>query len=441
MTVIVEGNRITAIGKSSRMRIPKNAHVINAGGKFMLPGFWDMHVHALRGERPDYFFRLFIGNGVTGIRDMGTTAEGFARLHQLRQEIAAGTRVGPRIIAAGRILDGARPAVPENSIPFTNAAEARQAVRFLKENGADFIKVYDGIPRDIYFEIVDEAKKLNIPFAGHIPAQVTSSEASDAGQKSLEHLGPILRSCSTLEPKMIEGRANALVKPGNKPNDLSGIPARIAARTRIELETYSEQKCQRLFARFIKNGTWQVPTLFTKKINAFVDQEVTRTDPRMKYISPATLETWKPENNLFLKYRTPEFIEVRKKLFEKEVELVGAMHRAGVNIMAGTDIPAPYMYPGFSLHDELALLVQSGMTPFEALQTATRNPTTYLNLTRDLGTIEKGKLADLILLDANPLNNIANTKRIDSVVFNGKYFSHEALQKLLADVEAIANRK
>ncbi len=440
MTVIVEGNRIKAVGKSNRIRIPKNAQVINARGKFLTPGFWDMHVHALSADRTDYFLPLFIANGVTGIRDMGTTEEGFALLSTLRQEIADGRRVGPRIIAAGRILDGAKPAVPRNSIPFSNETEARQAVRFLKLNGADFIKVYDGIPRDTYFAIVDESKKLNLPFAGHIPAQVTSFEASDAGQKSFEHLGTIIRDCSTLEPRIIEERASALVKPGNKPQDFSAIPARIAARTRIELETFSEQKCRQLFARFIKNGTWQVPTLFTKRINAFIDLEMIRNDPRMKYISPGALETWKPQNNPFFKYRTPEFIETRKKLYENEFELVGTMHRAGVRIMAGTDIPAPYMYPGFSLHDELQLLVQTGMTPFEALQAATRNPATYLNLSNDLGTIEKGKLADLILLDANPLMDINNTKRIDAVVFNGKYFSREARQKLLADVEALAGR-
>lgn len=441
MTVIVEGNRITAIGKSSKVRLPKSAKVIDARGKFLIPGFWDMHVHPIRRERADYFFPLFIANGVTGIRDMGTTEDGFAALTQLRKEIADGTRTGPRIIAAGRILDGATPAVPENSIVFTNETEARQAIRFLKQNGADFIKVYDGIPRNSYFAIVDAARKQSIPFAGHIPTEVTSFEASDAGQKSFEHLGTILRSCSTLAANILDERTNALIQPSDKPNDFSLIPRRIAARTKIELETYSEQKCRQLFARFIKNETWQVPTLLTKQRSALVDSGLFTNDVRMKYISPDTLERWKPENNLFLKYRTPEFIETRKKLYQKELELVGAMHRAGVKFMTGTDVPGPYMYPGFSLHDELALLVQTGFTAFEALQAATRNPAEYLNLLSELGTIEKGKLADLILLDANPLENIDHTKRITAVVFNGKYLSKEAREKMLADVVSRANKK
>ena len=157
-----------------------------------------MHVHVLAEERIDTFFQLFIANGVTGIRDTGTTEKGFARLAELRKEIGDGTRTGPRIVAAGRILDGANPAVPENSIPFANETEGHQAVRFLKQSGADFINVYSGIPREQYFAIIDEAKKQNIPVAGHIPMELTSFEASDVGQKTFEHLGNILGSCSTV---------------------------------------------------------------------------------------------------------------------------------------------------------------------------------------------------------------------------------------------------
>jgi len=435
MTVIITGNLISAIGKTGKIRVPKNAQVIDAAGKFLIPGLWDMHIHALRKERFDNFFQLLIANGVTGIRDMGTTAEGFANLARLRKEIADGTRIGPRIIAAGRILDGAKPSVPENSIPFSNDAEARQAVRFLKQNGADFIKVYDGIPRSSYFAIVDEAKKQNLSFAGHIPTEVTSFEASDAGQKSFEHLGTILRSCSMLAPQAIDERAEALVKPSGKPGDFSHIPARIAERTKIELETYSEQKCRELFARYIKNDTWQAPTLEVKRVLSYVDDGSFSGDPRMKYIPAAELERWKPENNFFLKYRTPEFIRVKKLLYQKEFDLVREMHRAGVKFMLGTDTPAPYTYVGFTVHDELALFAAAGFTPLEALQTATVNPAKFLGLEKSLGTVEKGKIADLVLLDANPLENIANTKKIYAVVVGGRYLSKEKLQEMLRSIE------
>ncbi len=436
MTVIITGNQISVIGKTRKVRIPKNSQIIDATGKFLIPGLWDMHVHVLGQERIDTFLQLFIANGVTGIRDMGTTEKGFAGLARLRKEIADGTRTGPRIIAAGRILDGAEPVVPENSIPFTNETEARQAVRFLKQAGADFIKIYSGIPREQYFAIIDEAKKQNIPFAGHIPWDVTSFEASDAGQKSFEHLGNILGSCSTVEPKTIDARAGALVKPSGKPGDFSHIPARIAERTKIELETYDERKCQSLFAKLAKNKTWQVPTLATKRPLSLVDDGTFFNDARMKYITAADLEDWKPENNFFLKYRTPEFIVQKKRLYQKELELTGAMHKAGVPFMTGTDIPGAYTYPGFSLHDELALFVQTGFTPLEALQAATINPAKFLGLEKSLGTVEKGKTADLVLLDANPLKIIANTKRISGVMVAGRYLSKEKLEEMLRSAEA-----
>lgn len=440
-TVLIAGNRIAAVGPTGRVRIPRGAQIIDATGKFLIPGLWDMHVHALRPERVDYFFPLFIVNGVTGIREMGTTAAGFAALRRLRQEIAAGRRTGPRIVAAGRILDGAKPVVPENSIPFSNDAEARQAVRDLKQNGADFIKVYDGIPRSSYLAIVAEAKQQKIPFAGHVPMEITSFEASDLGQKSFEHLGNILRTCSTLEPKVIDERAYVAITPGDRPNDFASIPKRIAARTRVELDTYSEQKCLRLFTRFVRNGTWQVPTLITKQVGAFVDSITSTHDPRRSYVPATVLESWKPENNVFFKYRTPEFIETRKQLYQKELELVGAMHRAGVRFMTGTDTPGVYLYPGSSLHDELALFVQNGFTALEALQAATRNPAEYLNRLNELGTVEKGKLADLVLLDANPLADINNTKKIAAVVFDGRYLSREARAKMLLEIEAVVRRK
>lgn len=435
MTVVVEGNRIKTITRAGRLRIPEDALVVDGRGKFLIPGLWDMHVHALRAERVNYFLTLFIANGVTGIRDMGTTAEGFAALPQLRHEIGSGTRTGPRIVAAGRILDGARPAVPDNSIPFASPDEARRLVRALKQGGADFIKVYDGVTRDSYFAIVDEAKRQNIPAAGHVPTPMTSFEASEAGQKSFEHLGNILRSCSTLAPSEIDEQTRKRLNPASKPNDPSAIPTRIAVRNGIELDTFSERKCRQLFARFARNKTWQVPTLIVKQSVAYVDSIMLRDDPRRKYIPRATLDSWRPENSFFLKYRTPESIEMRKRLYQKEVELVRAMHKAGVKFMAGSDIPGHYMYPGFSLHDELGLFVNAGFTNFEALLTATRNPAIYLKLSNELGTIQKGKLADLILLDGNPMKDIANTKRISAVIVNGRYLPKEALERMLAGIE------
>ncbi|MDQ3749164.1 MAG: amidohydrolase family protein [Acidobacteriota bacterium] len=433
MTVVVVGNRITAFGKAGKVRFPKNAQTIDATGKFLIPGLWDMHVHLSETKTP---FPLFIANGVLGVRHMGGNLK---QVFEWREAVRQGKLLAPRIVTCGSVVDDKNE--PEDVISALTANEGRKAVSINENQGADFIKVYDGISRDAYFALIEETKRQRIPFAGHVPIAITSFEASDAGQRSFEHLGNILRSGSTLPPNEIEQRAAALVKPSGKPGDFSHIPARIAERTKIELATYDKRKAEQLFARFVKNQTWQVPTLEDKRSLSYVDDGSFSGDPRMKYIPAAELEEWKPENSFFLKYRTPEFIRVRKLLCQKEFDLVRQMHRAEVGFLLGTDIPAAYGYTGFTVHDELALFVQAGFTPLEALQTATVNPAKFLGLEKSLGTVEKGKSADLVLLDANPLENIANTKKISAVIVNGKYLPKDSLQKMLADVEAIANKK
>ena len=431
MTVVIEGNSITKIGTTAKTKIPKNAQVIDASGKFLIPGLWDMHVH-LQEKTP---FPLFIANGVLGVRHMGGNLK---QVFEWREAVRLGKLLAPRIVTCGSVVDDKNE--PEDVISALTAEEGRKTVSINKNQGADFIKVYDGVSREAYFALVEEAKRQRIPFAGHIPVAVTSFEASDAGQRSIEHLGNILRSSSTLPANEIEQRADTLVKPSGKPGDFSHIPARIAEQTKIELATYDRRKAEQLFARFARNQTWQVPTLEIKRVLSYVDDGTFFNDSRMKYIPAAELEELKPENNFLLKYRTPEYIRVRKLLYEKEFDLVREMHRAGVGFLLGTDIPG-YGFTGFTVHDELALFVQAGFTPLEALQTATINPAKFLDLDKSLGTIEKGKLANLVLLDADPLENIANTKKISAVIINGKYLPKDSLQKMLADVEAIANKK
>lgn len=307
----------------------------------------------------------------------------------------------------------------------------------LKQRGADCVKVYDRLPRDAYFAIIDQAKRDGIPVVGHVPEAITTMEASDAGQKSIEHLGTILQGCSTIEDEL-RGLEGAPMPSGD---DFSEFPRRIAARGERMLDTYNEQKAKQLFAHLIKNQTWQVPTLVTKRALTFIDDFDRNGDERLKYIPQSEQKWWSPKQNFLLRYRTPGYIVYSKRLFQKELELVGAMHRAGVPLMTGTDLSIPYTFAGFSLHDELALFVQAGLTPIEALQAATRNPAVFLGELTSHGTIERGKIANLVLLEANPLENIRNTQRINAVFLNGRYFPKQTLQRVLADVEAAAKRK
>lgn len=427
MTVVVTGNRITGLGQTGKIRIPEGAQIVDATGKFLIPGLWDMHIHIKETERT---FPLYLANGVTGIRNTGGD---FQKLFDWREAVASGRLLGPRIVSCGPVIDGPNPANPDHAIPVSNVAEGKQAVDFLKRNGADFVKVYDDIPRDAYFAIVEEAKKLGLLFVGHIPGAVTMTEASNAGQKSVEHLGTFLEGSSTAETEL-RNWSSAPVRN----RDFSVIPARIAARGSRMLDTYSEQKAAQLLAVLVKNNTWQVPTLLAKQVNTFIDDISRIPDSHFKYVPASVREEWSPDKNFFFRYRTPEFVAYQKRLFQKEMEVVGEMNRAGVPIMAGTD-GGPYTVVGFGLHQELALLVKAGLTPMQALQAATINPAKFLGESDRLGTIEQGKIANLILLEANPLENISNTERIDTVVVNGKSFPKTVLRMMLANVEKIAN--
>lgn len=429
MTVVIAADRITAIGKAGKVRIPRGAQIIDAAGKFLIPGLWDMHAHFTETERS---FPMFIANGVLGVRNMGGKPED---LFRWRKEVAEGKLLGPRILACGPIVDGFPIVAHGPAVSVSTAAEGREMVDKLKQQGADFIKVYDNVSRDAYFAIINEAKRVGFPVVGHVPLSVTTMEASDAGQQSIEHLGTILEGCSTIENELRRLEAEPMPSGG----DFSEIPRRIAARGERMLDSYDEQKAKQLFAHLVKNHTWQVPTLVTKRALTFIDDFDRNGDERLKYIPQADQKWWSPKQNFLLRYRTPGYIVYSKRRFQKELDLVGAMHRPGVPLMTGTDLSIPYTFAGFSLHDELGLFVQAGLTPMEALQAATRNPAVFLNELSSQGTIERGKIANLVLLEANPLENIRNTQRIDAVVLDGRYLPKEALQKMLA-VEAAVKR-
>lgn len=425
MTVMIQGNRIVAVGETGRTIVPKNATVIDARGKFLIPGLWDMHVHTHNTD----FLSLYVANGVTGVRDM--FHPNLAKIHQWKHQIETGELVGPRIVASGKIVDGPKPIWPD-SIAVGNAAEGRQAVTQLKHDGADFVKVYTGLPRDAYFAIADEAKKQGMPFAGHVPLSISAVEASDAGQKSIEHLTGVLLSCSRDEAAI----RTELDKAAAESQSTASMIATLSALNVKAVQSYDTGKSAALFARFKKNGTWQCPTLTVLRVTAFLDDPGFTNDPRLKYMYPYLRAYWNPKNDFRFKGRSAKDIENSKKLYARDLEVTRAMHNAGVEFLAGTDTPNPYCFPGFGLHDELALLVEAGFTPMEALQTATINPARYLGRENELGTIEVGKLADLVLLDADPLADIHNTRTINAVVADGRLLNRDALQGILDRIEA-----
>ncbi len=427
MTVVIVGDRITEIGKSDKIKPPKDALVVDARGKFLIPGLWDMHVHEWD---KNMFFPLFIANGITGVRDMFGP---ILSIKQWRKEMEEGTTLGPRIVAAGQIVDGPKPIWP-GSLAVSNADEGRKAVMTLKQDGSDFVKVYNLLPRDAYFAIAEEAKRQGMVFAGHVPTSITAAEASDAGQKSIEHLTGILLACSAREDE-IRKEVVARSQGGIASLITSFMSDQVKA-----LDSFDDKKAARLYARFVRNKTWMSPTLTVLRSIAFIGDEDFRNDARLNYIPEYIRNSLWGQTAFGLNTRTPDTNASAKRVFQKQLEMIGAMKRAGVEFIAGTDTPNPYVFPGFSLHDELALMVQAGFTPLEALQAATRNAAKYLGRLDSSGTVEKGKLADLVLLDANPLADIGNTKQIRAVMTGGRLVEKAALDEMLAKVEA-ANRK
>ncbi len=438
MTVVISGNRITAIQKSKGATLPEGTKVVRARGKFLLPGLWDMHVHTLRqqGFYTDNFLPLFIANGVTGVREMGNSPLSTIERTTLRTQIEAGKQPGPRMFVAGPLLDG-RPSGWKSKVIVTTEQAGRAVVDSLKKAGVDFVKVYDYLPAPVYFAIAQEAKNQAIPFVGHVPGAVTAVEASNAGQKSIEHLSEMLLACSSREEYIRQERKKLLVfKPGTQ-EWLDQWNTYI----QLLLDTYSEEKAKELFELFVKNSTWQCPTLTELYVRGYFIEASQAHPDRLKYLALPIKDFWVESTQSRTKIFTSASIELLKKQYQKELQLVAAMSRAGVPLLAGSDNLNPFVVPGFSLHDELGLLVEAGLSPLEALQAATLNPAKYFEMTNSLGTVEEGKFADLLLLDANPLQDINNTKRIAAVVANGRYFSRQKLDQLLEAAQVVGSKQ
>lgn len=420
--VVIEGNRIISI--ESKVSIPKQARIIDAKGKYLIPGLWDMHTHCLRKGRVQYFFPLFIANGITGIRDMASDMS-LKEIEEIRNKVESSRIAGPRLGAiTGKILDG--PPQPDTLL-FTYPADttaAKEIVRSYKQQKADFIKVYNTLGKDIYLAIVEQSKKQHIPFEGHVPFSSTATEVSNLGQRSIEHLSDILISVSSNEAEIRKNLTSSSTA-------IQGTLKRMQANFKA-IQTYDDRKAKTLFSIFLRNETWQCPTLRNLQIfSSGADLPKLLNDTRLKYFPNSLKETWKKA----LPVRIAGDSLQRAMFFQQSLKVVADMQRAGVKLLAGTDLANPFLMPGFSLHDELELMAEAGLSPFEALQTATINPAKFLQKDKDLGSVEKGKIADLVLLDANPLESISNTKRVHSVIINGKLLNRTDLDNLLMGVE------
>jgi imidazolonepropionase-like amidohydrolase len=380
MTVVTRAGQIANVGRG--IAIPQGAVRVDGTGKFLIPGLWDMHAHhqGTGIESVD----LFVANGVVGTRDMGADL-GF--ILPLRDRINRGELLGPEIIAAGPMLDDAPPNWPFRR-RVTTAQQAREAVRDLKRQGVDFIKVHDHTPREVYFAIADEAPKVGLSFAGHVPFAVTIEEAADSGIKSIEHLTNfrVFRECSGGEP-------------------------------------YSAVRCQPLFDKLAAKGVWQTPTMAFFQI--IPDIFSGKPLPHAEYASNSLLALTR--GNVEASKLDERALSFFRSNGKASLAAIHDLLLHGSGLLAGCD----GLVPGFCLHDELEWMTKAGLSPLQALQTATINPARFLQRERTQGTIEAGKRADLVLLEADPLTDIRNTRRIAAVLVRGRLLSRPEIDRLL----------
>lgn len=392
MTIVVAGGRILSIGRSNTVQVPAGSQILEGAGKYLIPGLRDMHVHLGGYDEGRKTLQQLLASGITGVRDMASPVDEILRLKTETRDMIF---PGPRMVIAGPILQSPLPfALPPMVRTVADQIEARRTVDDLKARGVDFIKVGDTLSRDAYLAIADESKRQRIPFSGHLPVSVSAAEASDVGQRSIEHFGSarfhgVLIACSSQETELSRIVRDALATAMNGGPSPDATVFRAEFTTRLA-NTYSASRAATLFSRFARNGTWQVPTLV------------------------AIRDVWNGIRNEL----NQQDMQAGDRVWERYVEMIGSMRKAGVKFLAGSDLP---IREGVApIHDELVLLVKAGMSPMEALQAATRNPAEFLGTLATEGTIEVRQTADLLLLEASPLEDIANTRRISAVVLSGR---------------------
>ncbi|TDD47977.1 amidohydrolase [Kribbella antibiotica] len=426
-TVLIAGDRIVGVG---RLPIPRGTTVIDATGKYVVPGLADMHVHSLGDEHVSP--PLYLANGLTTVREMAATDP---VVYDWRDRIEAGTLLGPRMVVASQIIDGDPTLWDPNLLHVLvvdTPAEARAAVRRVHGEGADFVKVYSRLNRASYFAIIDEARKLGLTVHGHGPDEVTTKDVSKAGQRSIEHIHSLGLSVSTREADVRRMISEINVQTG----DYNAWFRQMHPIEWIAANTYSKARAADVFGTLRRNNTRVTPTLAMHRVLDQIDY--THLDPKLaKYLSPDSIGTYDYViQNLYGANRTAEEISHQREMWAWRKHFVRELLAHDVPILAGTDTGTPYSVPGFALHDELEQLVTAGATPRQALYAATAEPARFLGLGADLGTVEAGKIADLVVLDADPLTDIRNTRRIHSVVTRGRVLGPAVRAKMLADVEA-----
>ncbi|NKE57135.1 amidohydrolase family protein [Lentzea sp. PSKA42] len=410
-TIVLADNKILAVGGCD-LPLPRGSTVLDLAGKFVIPGLWDMHVHGAYLDR--ITLPLCLVNGVTGIREMW----GFPPIYELRDRIARGEVFGPRLVVGSTIIDGPNSTLP-GALIVSTPDEGRQAVRDAK--GADFVKVYSYLDRATLAAIADECSRQDITFAGHCSNHVSLGDASDLGQRTFEHMYGLPLATSFKEAELRQAIADLPLDPANS----FAWFKRVLEFERQAALTHSRTKAITLAKRLRRNNSALCPTMVAMRVYASPADRFAN-DPRMKYMPAFYRDFWRDSLKNWAPV-TPEEIRQQAEFLKRRMEQVAEMHDHGVEVLLGTDAGNPYVFSGFSVHDELELLVEAGLSPKAALKAGTRG-------TR----LAAGTEANLVVLDGNPLADIRNTQRIHAVLTKGRVLGPAERRQMLADVEKAA---
>ncbi|MEM1119186.1 MAG: amidohydrolase family protein [Bacteroidota bacterium] len=437
-TVFVKGNRIGKVGEADGVKFNTDkAQVIDGKGKYLLPGLWDAHVHLVFEEDlTPAMFRLFLAYGITSVRDTG------GQLHLVapeREKARKDPKNTPRVMIAGPLLDGV-PTVYDGSTPFNphlgiGAKSVEQANKNADEMIAakvDLLKAYEMLTPEAFKAILAKGKKAGIPITGHVPLSMDAIEASNAGMNSMEHMRNLEFACATDWEDLLAKRKQMLFDGQAEKGSTLRRNIHSAQRTHA-VEHQDPERRAKVLKVLADNETWQVPTMSIMMASAERFNVSPEWMETFNLLPPTVKERWTKGATKFAESPVSESLQAYANWF---FEMVGHLKAAEVDIMAGTDCPIFYLTPGYSLHEELALLVKGGLTPLEAIEAATTKPAEYFKMENELGLVQEGMLADLLLLDANPLDNIRNTLKINAVIRDGKLHDQAALDTMIAGLRA-----
>ena len=424
----ISGDTIKAVDDTKASAGYKVDQYFDAKGKYLMPGLWDMHIHFRGGdstiEANKALLPLFLAYGVTTVRECGgdITPSVMAWQHQT----STGQLPGPRIFTSGPKLDGPG-AVWAGSIPVVTPADVTKALDSLQKIHSDFVKIYDSkISGDAYLEIIRQAKKRGMKVTGHMPFTVELKEAASLGMDGSEHLYYVFKACSSKEDS-ITGEIRNSEHTAHPIGLFGALPALF--------NTYDSAKAENLFKYLAAKHFSITPTLFISKTLSGIKETDHSNDSLLAYIDPKIQTTYKGRVN-GAKRQSDAATSFTKKYQALCASLVPKMYAAGVNIVAGSDCGASnsYIYPGSSIHEEIKLLAASGLTPAQALVTATVNGPKFFGKQSFFGSLQKGKCSDLIVLDSNPLEDIGAIDRINTVLSHGKLYTKHDLNALLASI-------